>query len=120
MAKGHKGRIMTESFFYSLVADAKYSDKKSFLLEEKLSTLSELFDVFLGGYNSRTTVKRKPKTVLELDLGSNLDQNQIISTKNELMKHLFTVWFTQSSQVEVKKSSILTLYKFTLGGSTDC
>lgn len=27
-------------------------------MEEKLSTLFELVDVFLGGYNSRTTVKR--------------------------------------------------------------
>lgn len=52
--------------------------------------------------------------MLELDLGSNLDQNQMISTKNEPMKHLITIWFTQSLQVEVKKSSILTLGEFTL------
>lgn len=49
--------------------------------------------------------------MLELDLGSNLDQNQMINTKDELMKHLITIWFTQSPQVEVKKCLILTLYK---------
>lgn len=54
--------------------------------------------------------------MLELDLGSNLDQNQMNSTKNELMKHLITICFTQSPQVEVKTSSLLTLYESALGG----